>query len=150
MRAIASKSRPADVDLKQRTLFLTRSIALRSRDGISNGRISRHSTITASLNHSDGAPPLFEFQVRFGKFGPSKQERWLSTVLESTVLEMLIVKPPVPLDFASAYLDQPPDYPAEVIEEWQREKTDLFEERWLDVQLILFELEKLGIYLRDV
>ena len=71
-------------------------------------------------------------------------------MLESTVLEMSIVKPPFLLDFASTYLDQPPDYPAEVIEEWQREKAELFEELCSDVQVVLFELEKLGIYLRDV
>ncbi len=62
----------------------------------------------------------------------------------------MIREAPFVLDLASAYLDQPPDYPAEVIEEWQQEKVELLEELSLDVQVILFELEKLGIYLRDV
>lgn len=66
------------------------------------------------------------------------------------VIEMTIVKPPFVLDFASAYLDQPPDFPSEVIDEWKREKAELFEQKWPDVQLILFELEKIGVYLRDV
>lgn len=66
------------------------------------------------------------------------------------VIEMTIVKPPYVLDFASAYLDQPPDYSAEVIADWKRDKEELFEESWPDVQFILFELERLGIFLRDV
>lgn len=66
------------------------------------------------------------------------------------VIEMTIVKPPFVLDFASAYLDQPPDFSSEVVDEWKREKDEQFEKQWPDVQLILFELEKIGVYLRDV
>ncbi len=66
------------------------------------------------------------------------------------VIEMTIVKPPFLLDFASAYLDIPPDYSPEVVEDWQQEKQELFEHQWPDVQMILFRLQRFGIYLYDV
>ena len=51
------------------------------------------------------------------------------------VVEMGIVSPPFVLDFAGAYLDRRPDYPDDVMEEWQAEKLEQFgEERWQIVQ----------------
>jgi hypothetical protein len=44
---------------------------------------------------------------------------------ECLVLEMSIVAPPYLLDFASAYLDERPDFPQEVEEEWQRHSREL-------------------------
>jgi hypothetical protein len=38
----------------------------------------------------------------------------------------------------------------EIMEEWQQEKQVLFEGQGPDVQLILFQLERYGIYLYDV
>lgn len=66
------------------------------------------------------------------------------------IIEMTIVARPFVLDFASAYLDRRPDYTPEVMDEWQQEKQELFEGEWPDVQLILVELERYGIYLYDV
>ena len=45
---------------------------------------------------------------------------------ELWIVEMQIVSPPFVVDFATAYLDSPPDYPEEVMEEWEREKQELF------------------------
>ena len=51
------------------------------------------------------------------------------------VVEMGIVSPPFVLDFAGAYLDRRPDYPDDVMEEWQAEKLEqIGEERWQIVQ----------------
>lgn len=66
------------------------------------------------------------------------------------ILEMTVVARPFVLDFASAYLDSRPDYSPEVMQDWQQEKQELFDEHWPDVQLILTQLERIGIYLYDV
>jgi hypothetical protein len=67
------------------------------------------------------------------------------------VVEMSIVKPPFLLDFASAYLDVPPDFSEEVIEQWQHGKREEFGESWSRVRIILEVLKRdFGIYLLDV
>ena len=71
--------------------------------------------------------------------------------LNLIVLEMTWVEPPFLLDFASAYLDYPPDFPPEVIEQWHLEKEEQFGPNWPRVQVILEYLkEKFDIYLFDV
>jgi len=69
---------------------------------------------------------------------------------ELLVLEMTVVMRPFVLDFAGAYLDKPPDFPEEVMAEWRDEKKEQFEERWPEVQRILWFLQGLGIYVIDV
>lgn len=69
---------------------------------------------------------------------------------ELWVIEMEIVSPPFVLDFAGAYLDVPPDYPEEVMQEWRAEKREQFGDRWPIVQGIMREFRQLGIYLADV
>lgn len=67
------------------------------------------------------------------------------------VLEMTIVKPPFLLDFASAYLDWPPDFSAEVLQQWEEEKLEQFGANWPRVKVVLQVLEdRYGIYLFDV
>ena len=67
------------------------------------------------------------------------------------VVEMGIVAPPFVLDFAGAYLDQRPDYPDDVMEEWQQEKLEQFgAERWDVVQQVMAHFARMGIYLADV
>ena len=66
------------------------------------------------------------------------------------VLEMTIVTRPFILDFASAHLDQRPDFPEEIWQEWEREKREQFEDRWPTVAAIMDEFENLGIYLMDI
>ena len=66
-------------------------------------------------------------------------------------IEMEIVAPPFVLDFAGAYLDRRPDYPDDVMEEWQQEKLEQFgAERWDVVQLVMAHFARMGIYLADV
>lgn len=66
------------------------------------------------------------------------------------VIEMEVVARPFVLDFAGAYLDQPPDYPAEVLADWHEEKQEQFGERWTDVQAILAALKRYGIHMVDI
>jgi hypothetical protein len=69
---------------------------------------------------------------------------------ELWVIEMSVVTRPFVLDFAGAYLDGPPDFSEEVLDDWRKEKIDQFDKRWPEVQAILGALEGLGIYLIDV
>ncbi len=66
------------------------------------------------------------------------------------VIEMSIVSPPYVLDFAGARLDSPAEFPSEVLEEWERDKEELFEDEWPIVRSIMAEFERFGIYLGDV
>jgi hypothetical protein len=66
------------------------------------------------------------------------------------VIEMTIVTRPFVLDFAGAFLDQPPDFSAEVLADWQIEKQEQFGARWPEVQAILRCLEGYGVFLLDV
>jgi hypothetical protein len=65
------------------------------------------------------------------------------------VIEMRIVTPPFLLDFAKAHLDVKPDFPDEVIADWEQEGIENFGERWGDVKIILYELQRHGIYYYD-
>ena len=69
---------------------------------------------------------------------------------ELWVIEMEIVSPPFVLDFAGAYLDGPPDFPEEIMEEWRAEKREQFGAQWPIVQDVMREFRKLGIHLADV
>lgn len=69
---------------------------------------------------------------------------------ELLVIQMAIVTPPFILDFAAAYLDEPPEFSNEVWSDWQKEKEELFGTRWPEVQDILRELRLLGIHQTDV
>ncbi|MEM8875979.1 MAG: hypothetical protein AAGD32_17170 [Planctomycetota bacterium] len=67
------------------------------------------------------------------------------------IIEMSIVTPPFLLDFASAYLDTPPDFPAEVLTQWHEELEGRFGPRYGDVLSVLNELKRTaGIHLFDV
>lgn len=65
-------------------------------------------------------------------------------------IEMSIVVRPFVLDFGGAYLDAPPDYSAEILEQWTQEKEEQFEENWLKAANILATLRRYGIYVADV
>ena len=70
---------------------------------------------------------------------------------ECLVLEMSIVTPPYLLDFASAYLEQRPDFPEEVEEEWQRNIQESFGEKFGEVMAALEALERdAGVILLDI
>lgn len=66
------------------------------------------------------------------------------------VVEMGIVFPPFVLDFAGARLDSPPEFPADVLEEWEADKQEQFEDDWPEVRSLMAAFERLGIYLGDV
>ena len=76
--------------------------------------------------------------------------RMLNADDELWVIEMTIASPPFVLDFAGAYLDEPPDYPEDVWAEWEQDKRDQFGERWPTVQAILRRLQGFGVFLADV
>ena len=70
---------------------------------------------------------------------------------ELLVLEMTIVRRPFLLDFASAYLDWPPDFSPEVLKEWSQRKAGEFGQYWPRVQLILAFLgDQYGVFLTDI
>ena len=69
---------------------------------------------------------------------------------ESWIIEMTMVKKPFVLDFAGAYLDEPPDFPEEVWADWHEEKQEQFGPRWAEVKAILDCLEDFGVFMSDV
>ena len=69
---------------------------------------------------------------------------------ELLVIEMTIASPPFVIDFAGAYLDIPPDYPDEVLAEWEEEKPPAVRHKLVKVCGFLGRLESFGIYLADV
>lgn len=69
---------------------------------------------------------------------------------ELCVIEMTIVTRPFVLDFAGAYLDQPPDFPDDIWAGWESEKKDQFDVHWPTVQRVLAALEEWDIYMVDV
>jgi hypothetical protein len=67
------------------------------------------------------------------------------------IIEMTTVTPPYLLDFASAWLDQAPDFPPEVIEEWHERLRESFGERFADIMNVLESLaNEAGIYMLDI
>lgn len=68
---------------------------------------------------------------------------------ELRAVEMAIVEPPWVIDFAAAYLDEPADYPEEVLEESMSQKAELFGSHWPKVEEILYELRQIGIFYYD-
>jgi len=66
------------------------------------------------------------------------------------VLEMTIVERPFVLDFAGAYLDVRPEFPADVWADWEADLREKFDARWPRVQDVLGAFEEIGIYLLDV
>lgn len=69
---------------------------------------------------------------------------------ELWVIEMTVVARPFVLDFAGAYLYEPPEFPEDVMEEWRAEKQEQFGARWPEVQAILRFLEGYDIFMVDV
>lgn len=68
---------------------------------------------------------------------------------ELWIIEMTVVTRPFVLDFAGAYLDEPPDFSEEVLAEWRAEKQEQFGPRWSEVQAILRFLEGYGVFMLD-
>lgn len=68
---------------------------------------------------------------------------------ELMVIEMTVVTKPYVLDFAGAYVDDPPEFPTEVMEERNAHWAEVFEDRWPAVQSITAQFRRYGIYLLD-
>jgi hypothetical protein len=66
------------------------------------------------------------------------------------IIEMTIVTRPFCLDFGGAFLEKPPDFSEEVMDDWRAEKMEQFGKHWPEVQRIIAVLEVHGIYLMDV
>jgi hypothetical protein len=66
------------------------------------------------------------------------------------VVRMTVVTRPFVLDFAGAYLDEPPDFPEEVWDEWRERKQEQFGARWPEVEAVLSSLRIYDIHLLDV
>jgi hypothetical protein len=66
------------------------------------------------------------------------------------VIEMTMVDRPFVLDFAGAYLDEPPEFSQEVMADWRAEKVEQFGRRWPEVEAILRDLEDFGVFMADV
>jgi hypothetical protein len=75
--------------------------------------------------------------------------RLLAADDELLALEMTILRPPYILDFAGAWLDFPPRFSEEVMEEWRRKNQEQFGADWPMVQLLLGDLEDMGIHMLD-
>ncbi len=58
------------------------------------------------------------------------------------VLEMTIVKRPFVLDFAGAYLDTRPEFPADVWADWEADLREKFGARWPAVRRVLDAFEE--------
>ncbi len=71
---------------------------------------------------------------------------------ELWVVEMSVVVAPFVVDFAGAYLDQPPPYSddREIMSQWQAERRELFGSDWSEVRSLMSSLKLHGVYLADV
>lgn len=65
------------------------------------------------------------------------------------VFQMDIVKPPYLLDFGKAYIDIPPDFSPEVLADNEDQQRDVWGDRWSEVQSIVWQLKRIGIYYLD-
>lgn len=66
------------------------------------------------------------------------------------VIEMSLVQPPFLLDFSQATLDEPRDFPDDVLEDWWARLAEDFGERLTVVQDVFYELQKFGVYYYDL
>jgi hypothetical protein len=91
-------------------------------------------------------------QKRIGKVAGHELPQLVRFDEELMAIEMTVVKPPFLLDFASAYpIDEAPDFPEEVWEEWRQRKSEEFGGHWGEVEFILSEFRRLaGLVLLDV
>lgn len=65
-------------------------------------------------------------------------------------IEMTIVPQPFLLDFADAFLDQPPDFSDDVLFQWEQDKQEIFGKKWPTVTEVLAALRAYGIHLLDI
>jgi hypothetical protein len=68
------------------------------------------------------------------------------------VVEMTIVAPPYLLDFGKASLDRKPDYARDplIMEDWNNDQAELWEDDWPTVRKLVYALQRYGIYYYDL
>ncbi len=69
---------------------------------------------------------------------------------EYRAIEMTIIPKPFLLDFADALLDRTPDFNEDVLQQWEKDKEEIFGEKWPEVTDVLTALRAYGIYLLDI
>lgn len=69
---------------------------------------------------------------------------------EFRAIEMTIVRSPFLLDFADARLDEAPDFSEDVLRQWEKDRAEIFGERWPEVTRILAALQAFDVYLLDI
>lgn len=69
---------------------------------------------------------------------------------ELYVIQMTVVTQPFVLDFAGAYLDQPPDFSEEVLADWRAEKQEQFGGRWPEVTAFSWSVRVHGLRVTSV
>lgn len=69
---------------------------------------------------------------------------------ELGVIEMQAVQPPFVLDFAGAYLDSPPEYSPEILQQHEVRNAKLFGKFWPRVRLLMAKLRSMDIYYIDI
>lgn len=65
-------------------------------------------------------------------------------------IEMTLVSRPFLLDFGSAYLNAPPEFPEGVREQWRIDLAERFEADLAEVERVIQEFEDFGIFLTDL
>jgi hypothetical protein len=74
----------------------------------------------------------------------------LRTDETSKAIEMTVVARPFVLDFAGAFLDEPPEFSEDVLHQWEKDKQEVFGQRWAKIGEVLAALRVYGIHLLDI
>jgi hypothetical protein len=88
-------------------------------------------------------------QHRITNIGQFAVPRLIESDDDLLVIEMSIVSIPYLIDFGKAYLDYEPDHSAETWADHHQEQREIWEDRYKEVQSVLWRLRQLGIYYRD-
>lgn len=90
---------------------------------------------------------LTENRIRkIGQFAVPRLVGWSDELL---VVEIALVTPPYLIDFGKAYLDSAPEHSEETWEYHHEEQRDLWGDKYAEVQALLWQLERIGIYYQD-
>lgn len=110
--------------------------------------VKAHEYIERYQRERDAYIRLKECQLN--QVGSFRLPRILNYDDAGLVLELSIVSPPFMLDFASAWLDEPPDFTQEIIEHWHKQIEERFEPRGGEVIAALHTLaRRSGVYMLD-
>ncbi len=118
---------------------------------------------------SNAQPNVSALKIHYGE-GPYRREKEVYERLKETdvfeirgfevprlvafdddllAIEITVVMPPWVLDFAGAYLDFAPEFTEEIWEEWERKNQEQFGADWPMAEIILGDLQDIGIHMHD-